>query len=478
MAKELAKQGVDLRIHSVGYQVDGKARLQLTCIAQATGGTYTNVPDAAGLGRALTRVTASALRNYQAAGTPVTGADEIYKGPVLTPGSYLDTLGFAKKRYYTVELKDGETGYLAATGIFERGSSHQSESINVRLYGHDGEDCNRFENKQTTRAWEGESITATMVWIATTDTQELKPGCATPGRYILAIYFQNNLGRQDDPNDRVPIEIQVGVEPPVNGDKGPEPVTDPVAFTDPGGTEQPVAGGGSFGTAATLPGSGRYVEQLRYSEILYYRVRLEWGQALAYQVRYGEGQIGRYSNAQTELYSPSRAELAHDDSVTSGHPSVLPQPGKTLSTVPIRYRNRELDRLRHETPWLTSVPGWYYISVKLAAGQTMAGDSADDQPPVPIEVAVSVTGTPEKGLQYADTSRTDAFAGASPFPAASPSDGPLMAKRASDQRSPLWWAVAGVGVMAGVGVAVAAAIGTILVLRRRRGVGQDTGVQR
>jgi von Willebrand factor type A domain len=56
VAEELAKQGIDLRIHAVGFDVDNKAREELTCIAQAAGGRYVDAKDAAALTAALNQL--------------------------------------------------------------------------------------------------------------------------------------------------------------------------------------------------------------------------------------------------------------------------------------------------------------------------------------------------------------------------------------------------------------------------------------
>jgi len=40
VAKTLARQGIDLHVHTVGLEVSAPARSQLRCVADATGGTY------------------------------------------------------------------------------------------------------------------------------------------------------------------------------------------------------------------------------------------------------------------------------------------------------------------------------------------------------------------------------------------------------------------------------------------------------
>ena len=96
VAKELNKQGVDLHVHAIGFRVDAKARAQLACIAQNTGGTYHDAADADSLLGVLGRVTDRALRHYEPTGLPITGTADPFTAPTMTPGQYLDTLNPAR----------------------------------------------------------------------------------------------------------------------------------------------------------------------------------------------------------------------------------------------------------------------------------------------------------------------------------------------------------------------------------------------
>lgn len=465
VARELAAQGVELRIHTVGYQVNAKARDQLTCIAQTTGGTYTDVPDASSLGRALGRVTASALRNYEPAGAKVTGTDVPQGAPVLRPGGYQDTLRHIK-RYYSVDVPAGNTVYFAATVPFGAGQTKSAEGLNIGVLGVNGTDCNFAENEFTTFLGGSRPLSAELTWDGVaSETRTPIKDCRKPGRYTFEVYFTDALGKpadRDGGGERVPVELQVGLEPPVTGDRGAEPAAQPVAFQDPGGPDRPIAGGSSFGTATVLPGSGRYTEQIHYGEFLFYKVRLGWGQALTYRVRYPDDPIlGAAVNIETEMYAPSRKKLLWNTTFYSGQAKMLDAPllagrNSGISTLPIRYRNREVaDRkLRPH-----SVAGWYYIAVKLGAHRGGGDDSSNA---LPVGLDVSVVGAQEKGPQYAD-----AAAGAGTFhvPPAEPSARPPVTGRKVSAESDLpWW---GIGVVAAGLVIVGLVAGTVMFTRRR-----------
>jgi Ca-activated chloride channel homolog len=471
VAKELAKQGVELRVHTVGYQVDAKAKAQLTCIAQATGGTYTNVPDASALGQALTRVTSSAVRNYQPAGTPVTGTPTLADAPVVTPGGYLDTLGFVRKRYYAVDIPEGYTAYFAATVPSQRGGSVQDLiGLNLAVHGVGGESCNAHENEMTTLGGDGESVSTLLVWNGV--ARDAVAQCRKPGRYTFVVYLSgagDHGSVTADEAERLPVELQVGLEPPVSGDAGPAPDTKPVAFADPGGPERPVTGGGSFGTAATLPGTGRYAEPISFGEIVYYRIRVQWGQSLAYRVQYRSDRFLGSANVSSDLYSPARGTAAWDtNGYTGGGVQSLPSADRdAFATLPVRYRNREVgndpDIYQHRS--VQSVAGWYYISVKL--GRNLF--RSDGNPPVSLTLTVSLTGTPEKGPEYANAAGDDTFGSTgNTVPAASPSptvSASAALPKASNKPVLVGWVIAG---SAGGGVLAVGAVAIVLLARRRR----------
>lgn len=210
---------------------------------------------------------------------------------------------------------------------------------------------------------------------------------------------------------------------------------------------------------------------LQFGEVLYYRVRVDWGQGLAYRVEYGPTDFGPAESTSiwSTLYTPGRGKAAWGTAALGywGKEVSIPEGnGAAITTRPIRYRNRELKAPDGHQ----SVAGWYYISVKL-------GRTNRPHTPVSVTLKVSLAGTAEPGPQYQDaTAGKDAFGGqrtaAPPSPSAEPSTsaGPMSARRTSDDGSaPLWY----VGTGLALAVLAAAAVGTLLVLRRRRAAPAD-----
>ncbi|NEW40562.1 VWA domain-containing protein [Nocardia cyriacigeorgica] len=456
VARELEAQGTDLVVHAIGFGVDDPSRAQLTCIAQSTGGTYTDAVDGKSLEQALPRVSAAALRNYAAIGTPIEGTPDYQSAPVAAPGQYLDVIGHKQPRYYAVDVPDGATAYFTGTISFPRhdGDWSSVNRIDLKVFGTDGSDCGVTEKELTGSADDGVALTVSTVWDGAAEPSSGgNEACYGGGRY----YFTLEWGAvSEGVPAQLPLEISVGVESAVS-DPGAPAVSEPVEFTAPTGPVVPVVGGGSFNVAATLPGSGRFTDTVQRGEFVFYRVRLDWGQGLSYRVRFGETP-GRgsdnVSNVETTLYSPYRAEIDSDTGAYGGSEQVLPS-GKELATAPVRYLNRE------EGGKLVaqSVAGWYYISVK--AGQTVSPEKR--AAPVPVELELTVTGDPEPGPQYRNgtgetfgkegksaraTDRDEVSAGAD-----SGDDGGVPAV--------VWVATA-------LGVAVIAAVVVLVLLLRRR----------
>lgn len=457
VAKELHRQGIDLHVHTIGFRVGAAARAQLACIAQTTGGTYHDADDAGTLTGVLGRVTEKALRHYEPIGKPVAGTNDPTTAPLVAPGQYVDTLNSQEERFYTVDLKDGETLYFAGTAIFPRGNVRDVEALDIRITGPGGADCNKRERQLNTRAKaDGGSLSTVLRWDELADGTSQSRTCDEAGRYTL------RLTRDNKGTDRVPVELLVRVEPPVTGGKGDPEQAARVEFAgQPAGAGLAVRGGGSFNEATTLAGPGRYAETVYYGEQLFYRVKLDWGQGLAYRITYGGVPDGETVNVATSLFNPVRDEIDSDTTAYTGNTMTLPSNGKPIATTRVMYLNREGGAADIRK---MGVDGWYYIMVKLGAADGAGG--------VPVKIDLAVAGTKVNGPEYNAVGSTPE-ATPSETPTSSPSSspengsgtasGPIDGTATSDDSSSaLPWVIGGAaGLLAVAGVAIA------LILRNR-----------
>jgi Ca-activated chloride channel family protein len=107
VARELAAQGTNLIVDTLGLTLDDRVRRQLTCIADATGGTYTAVQHQAQLTGRLTQLVHRADSTYRRTPRQVAGGAQCANAPLLAPGVYADREQFAEHRWYRVPVPYG-----------------------------------------------------------------------------------------------------------------------------------------------------------------------------------------------------------------------------------------------------------------------------------------------------------------------------------------------------------------------------------
>ncbi|WP_399083803.1 VWA domain-containing protein [Streptomyces sp. BBFR2] len=107
VARDIAARGIHLTVDTLGLLPDAKTRKQLSCIAEATGGTYTSIHHTEQLGK---RVHQLVDRAADPVVTPVAteGAAQCAKAPELKPGLYSDRERFAEHRWYRVAVRPGQ----------------------------------------------------------------------------------------------------------------------------------------------------------------------------------------------------------------------------------------------------------------------------------------------------------------------------------------------------------------------------------
>ncbi|WP_121700611.1 vWA domain-containing protein [Streptomyces sp. BBFR25] len=107
VAREIAAKGIGLTIDTLGLVPNTKMRQQLSCIAEATGGTYTSVEHTEEL---TDKVNQLVDRAADPVVTPVAteGADACAKAPTLKSGLYTDREEFGQQRWYRVDVAPGQ----------------------------------------------------------------------------------------------------------------------------------------------------------------------------------------------------------------------------------------------------------------------------------------------------------------------------------------------------------------------------------
>ncbi|WP_127479435.1 vWA domain-containing protein [Nocardioides pantholopis] len=452
VARELTKNGVDVRIDVVGLDVNGAAREQLQCVAGAGNGTYYDVGSAEELADSLIRVTRRAARPYAAIGTPVTGATSPEQAPEIEPGDWLDRgeLAAPEKHYRVQRTLESST---ILTSVAFRTSRTGPDYVDVRLTTPDGASCGSASSVGSSNRLVSEA-TAASIFEGPDDP------CLTSEELILVASYRGTA-------EEVPMEVKVTELPEVTNLDELQPAPTTATWVRPGGGPRTeVTGGTSFGDAEALtPGS--YQGAIVPGETLTFTVEADWGQQVDAVAHYPAlaGAAGQAAEGGPhtimEVYSPSRApaQAASTDQPIQNDVLLLTD-GSTETAVTTGAIS--LANLDGRTDFPGSEAGAYTVTLYL--------EDTEENPSiaVPFELDLAVTGAPAGQPEFVETPIGGAEETPSEEPTATPEqeDTQEAAGAEADDEGgiPL---VAAVGA-AGAVVLVLLAVAVLLLSRRRR----------
>ncbi|MFE1291761.1 VWA domain-containing protein [Streptomyces sp. NPDC058751] len=107
VAREIAAKGIGLTIDTLGLVPNIKVSRQLSCIAEATGGSYTSVEHKEQLSDRVNQLVDRAA-DPVVKPVAVEGADSCTGAPAVKSGIYTDREEFAQHRWYRVEVAPGK----------------------------------------------------------------------------------------------------------------------------------------------------------------------------------------------------------------------------------------------------------------------------------------------------------------------------------------------------------------------------------
>ncbi|MEU9110720.1 VWA domain-containing protein [Streptomyces sp. NPDC048483] len=396
VAAQLAASGVDLHIDAIGFQVAGKARRQLECIARSGNGRYYDAPDAQALARQLQRAGQLSADGYRFKGAKVRGTPTKSNAPGIAPGQYLDSIGPNEKRYYATDLDAASTVDYSATVVPQPGAAvGLLDSLHTEIaYGIDST-C----DSTTSQFGQQEGATPLTSGISRVPSEDGTDGCDKAGRYWFVVERKADKGSDAS---RWPLELMFHVEHPLK--KGVTPAQSEPEYgaggkeaTLPTGTPKAVTGGTSFNDARPLT-QGVWRDKVLPSQTLWYKVPVGWGQQLRYDVEFAnEPTVRGYSAVSsyggTEVYTPARMPVGRGTGEFSPHVPYNGRPAAlSMGTVPVAWTNR------YESD-INVVPvhgkGSFYIAVTLGA---QASEIAQN-PQIGVVLRVAVLGKAKSGPQ-------------------------------------------------------------------------------
>ncbi len=414
VAGELAERGIDLRIDAIGFQVRGKARKQLECVARQGNGAYYDAPDADALARQLQRAGQLSADGYRFKGKKITGGEESGDAATLSSGhgQYLDTIGPGEKRWYAVRMDKASTAGFSATAVPKPGSSvDQLDGLRTELTAPEQTSPCASSTEHFGQDEGGVPLVSGVDRIpAGTGTGAIGRCDQGAGRHLLAVErvsAADSAGGTDEKASdaaRWPLELTYGVEKPLRkgitpaqsqpelGAGGPE-------ATLPQGRPKKVAGGTGFNDATGI-GRGVWRDKILPSQTLWYRVPLGWGQQLRYDVEFSNEPTAEEFNSEftfsrTDTYAPHRRPVSGGGlGGLSARNSYNGDPGKVSGgTVPVSWTNR-WESAQNVFP--VHADGDYYIAVTLGANAARIAENPD----IGITLRVDVKGQAKSGPQH------------------------------------------------------------------------------
>ncbi|WIK81892.1 vWA domain-containing protein [Micrococcus lylae] len=413
IAQQLAEDGIDLTVHTIGFRLQGntKALETLECIAEATGGTYSSADDAEQLTETLTTQTTRALQGYQTAGTPVEGGRSAEDAPRMSAGQFTDTIATQKgesddgddsagRRYYRIPYHEGYTPVVTATVIKDRETEEMLGGSDILIRPVDlserpYETCTALRDEVVPSR--GKGLHATVHWFehdafSKELSEETRDNCLTKDDEVVVEVMHAADTASDE---EIPLELMVAYakQEKASGSPAPSPKFKDVKTAK---AEQ-VAGGGSFNDATPIESGQTITDTLVPGEAKYFKIDAATNQTLA-------ARVDITSDAEDNLmiwalaYNPLREHMSFMSDPDAGGSGVngtgdlsIIGPGEGS------YANGVLEEHIHPNRRISSggaeaysVPGGQYIKV-----QREYDPSAADVPQS-FELAVDVRGEAEE----------------------------------------------------------------------------------
>ena len=221
VARQLAAQGTHLVVDTLGLTLDEKVRRQLTCIADATGGTYTAVQHQEELTGRLNQLVRRAGTTYQQTPRQVAGGAQCADAPLLAPGVYTDRERFSEHRWYRVRVAPGQELRASISLSLDR-RLNPDHGVLLRAVSTDGQELvrgtdagsGRTDVRSTGLRWAEKQVKADASPTSDGESGQ-RPVCL-----VVANSFSAPAGVRTAPG--MPLELTVDLVPSSDAPGGPD----------------------------------------------------------------------------------------------------------------------------------------------------------------------------------------------------------------------------------------------------------------
>ncbi|MDK8879433.1 VWA domain-containing protein [Corynebacterium sp. MSK008] len=320
VAKELAEDGVDLAIHTVGFQVDDAARKELQCIAEAGNGQFLEAKDASSLATSLKFLAQRDIGKYKVEGTPFEFADSPDSAKWLGEGQYQTKVtpdsNAKTDRYFRVSVPEGYNALIAMTPIWQPDGHFEDAEVVLESSAQTNENdpnCGRAKTKLSPASIAGSAKFAMEpYWISLAREDQLD-NCDMSDWLITTQIFKRGAELVDDVN----VEVNVFYSPIPDAEQAKEWSGRSISSGKydgevPLGTSQEITGGTSFNDAVEIS-EGTYADKIVPGEYRFYKIPVTWGQRPVMKMKVSESVTNDADSMKIKIFDPTRIETATRD---------------------------------------------------------------------------------------------------------------------------------------------------------------------
>ena len=320
VAKELAEDGVDLAIHTVGFQVDDAARKELQCIAEAGNGQFLEAKDASSLATSLKFLAQRDIGKYKVEGTPFEFADLPEDAKWLGEGQYQTKVtpdsNAKTDRYFRVSVPEGYNALITMTPIWQPDGHFEDAEVVLESSAQTNENdpnCGKAKTKLSPASIAGSAQFAMEpYWISLAREDQLD-SCDMSDWLITTQVFKRGAELVDDVN----VEVNVFYSPIPDAEQAKEWSDRSISSGKydgevPLGTSQEITGGTSFNDAVEIA-EGTYADKIVPGEYRFYKIPVTWGQRPVMKMKVNGSVTNDADSVKMKIFDPTRLQSATRD---------------------------------------------------------------------------------------------------------------------------------------------------------------------
>lgn len=272
VAREIAKDGIDIRIDVVGFDVSGRARKTLQCVADEGNGTYYDADDAESLTDSLKVSSVRASRPFDLTGTPVKGTESPEAAPVLDGGQYTDVIATDGPGHYRL-ARTSPDSTLHVGAVVSGVAGDLGASATLRILRPEGLQC----AADSTYGLDLSSRNPIYYGGVSSWVRDAESQCRTADELVLQV--ERSVGAVEGR----PIELAVYEEPPITSELAEGAAGDEPRWVAPRpGTPAGAVPGTSIANAPEVA-PGTYQLDISAGETQALAVPVDWGEQVRVQ---------------------------------------------------------------------------------------------------------------------------------------------------------------------------------------------------